>query len=66
MLVNQHPYRDTTHIEPVEEVLYPVLHVAVYAVPLLHLHDALRHGFHYIAVTVLDVYQSAGEAGKKD
>lgn len=61
VLVNQHPYRRSTHVEPVKEVLYRVLDARIHVMAFFKLQNTLSHSLYHIAVTVANV----NEAGAK-
>ena len=66
MLVDEHPYADATHVEPVQKVLYVVLGGGVHLDALFHLNHTLGHRLHHAAVTVPDLDQSLTETGRKN
>ena len=42
VLVDEHSYTDSAHVESVEEILYVVLLMWINAIAFPHLHDSLR------------------------
>ena len=57
VLVDEHSYGDSVHVEPVEEILDVGLHVLVDRVRLLEFHHATRSHHDDVRVAVADVDQ---------
>lgn len=65
MLVDEHAYRYTAHVETIQEVLDVLVGDSVLDKGLLILYDALGHGWHYIVVPVPDIYQGVNKPKRR-
>ena len=67
MLVYEHPDADATHVEPVQEVLRPVLQGdIIFSKTLLHFKHALRHGFHDVAMAIANGVETLNEPNRRE
>ena len=66
VLINQHSYGYSGHVEPIQEVLYVELIIGVSNIPLLHLHDGRRCLHDHVRVAVADAHQVVREPGEKN
>lgn len=61
VLVDEHPNRNSRHVESIQEVLDAVLRVMINIMRLLKLQYALSHGLYYVRMSVSNFDQIAAE-----
>ena len=62
MLIDEHPYGDSRHVEAIKEILNTVLSLCVHNVRFLQLNNTLGHRLHNICVPIADHCQGLTES----